>query len=484
MQMHRRRFIATGLATSGLASSAAGVGNLWAQGGSALSGRAAVQVRVHPDEALGEIPSDFMGLGYEISAVAKPGLMSGKNAAYVQFVRTLGARGVIRIGGNTSDYATFTQSGDVVSAPKATVVNERSIRDLATFLDATGWQLIWGLNLGRGTIDQAVTEAQVVANATGKNLLAIEIGNEPDLFDRNQTHRPAPYGYPQFLADYRKYKAAIREKLPGVPLAGPDAANKTDWLTEFARDEGSDLRLLTQHYYSEGPPQNPASTIETLMHPGARLSNMLASCRAASKASGIPYRICETNSCFGGGKPGVSDTLASALWVLDYLHTIAAADGAGANIETDVNHLGFISYYTPIWNDNGAFSAKPIYYGMLAFLLGSTGNRIRADLDAADLNVKAYSVRTSNGLAVTVINKEASRNARVRIETQGSSSRASAVRLEGPSLESKTGVTLARSSVADSGTWKPAHEEELSVREGICEVKLKPASAAVVTFPS
>ena len=55
------------------------------------------------------IAPDFMGLGYEISSVARPGLLSPANKVYVQLVRTLGARGVIRIGGNTADYAHYSE---------------------------------------------------------------------------------------------------------------------------------------------------------------------------------------------------------------------------------------------------------------------------------------------------------------------------------------------------------------------------------------
>ena len=62
---------------------------------------AVARVTVDPHKTLGRIPADFTGLGYEISSVAEAGLLSGKNAALVQLVRTLGPAGVIRIGGDT-----------------------------------------------------------------------------------------------------------------------------------------------------------------------------------------------------------------------------------------------------------------------------------------------------------------------------------------------------------------------------------------------
>ena len=129
----------------------------------------------------------------------------------------------------------------------------------------------------------------------------------------------------------------------------------------------------------------------------------------------MPYRICETNSCFGGGKPGVSDTFASALWGLDFLFTLAAADAGGANLETGVNQHGFISSYSPLGDDEqGHYSAKPLYYGMLAFAQASRGRRVEAQFDAGNLRVKAYAVLDEDRrLSVTLINKEASQDVEV-----------------------------------------------------------------------
>ena len=134
-------------------------------------------------------------------------------------------------------------------------------------------------------------------------------------------------------------------------LPGPDVIVHADWLEQFAATEAADIKLLTYHFYAEGPPDNPASTIENLMKPNAILPGLLGRLEAVSRSSRVPYRICETNSCFGGGKPGVSDTMAAALWGLDFMFTLAQFNAAGVNMETGVNHLGFLSYYTPITAD-------------------------------------------------------------------------------------------------------------------------------------
>jgi hypothetical protein len=479
MEMNRRKF----LASSVFALSAVAKGSKGAPANTPASA-GSIRLNVNPEQVLGAIPPDFMGLGYETSSVARQGLLSGKDRVYVQLVRTLGAQGVIRVGGNISDFTTYEPDGQLVSAPQpqTTFINAAVINELGEFLDATGWKLIWGLNLGGGTPEEAVEQAQVVTAAAKDKLFAMEIGNEPDLFGHG--HRPSGYDYDQWHAEYQRYRDVLRAKLPNLALAGPDAATKTDWVTRFAADEGKDIKLLTHHYYTEGPPNNPTSTIEKLLKDDEKLTRILAACRAASQSVSVPYRICETNSCFGGGKPGVSDTLASALWGLDYLFTLAAGDAAGVNMETGVNQHGFISSYSPIGDDEkGNYSAKPLYYGMLGFAQASRGQRVSARYDAGPLNVKAYAVLGKDKhLWVTLINKEATQGVEVTIAGARHSAGGSVLRLAGPSLESKEGVTLGGAAVAADGQWQASTHEHAAARGGECVVTVPAASAAIVTL--
>ncbi|HEX5226373.1 MAG TPA: hypothetical protein VFW44_01630 [Bryobacteraceae bacterium] len=427
----------------------------------------AVRFQVDPQKRLARIPDDFIGLGYEVSSVSERGLLTVENRQYVQLVRRLSPAGVIRIGGNTSDYATWSSNGPAVSSPKATVVDRRGVSDLATFLRATGWRLIWGFNLGSGTVDQAVEEAMAVADSVGSLLLAFEIGNEPDLFPG--VHRPANYSYADYFVEYQRFQKAIRDKLPNAPFAGPDVIVHIDWLEQFAKAEAADIKQLTYHYYAEGPPDNPASTIDTLMKPSTILPGILARLQAASFSSGVPYRICEANSCFGGGKPGVSDTMAAALWGLDFMFALAQFGAAGVNMETGVNHLGFLSFYTPIGEDAAHnFIAMPLYYGMLAFSQASRGRLLASMLDPGGVNVSAYAVDSDRGeIWLTVINKEAAREAPVRVACPGVAT-AKVMRLAASSLASKEGVRFAES------------RDLLRITGGEFEIVVPAASAVLV----
>ncbi len=429
----------------------------------------------------GTIAPWFLGLGYEISSVAEPGLFTARDKIYAQLVRTLGPKGVLRIGGNTSDYAGYTTTGQAVSAPKRTVVSRASLRQLADFLDATGWKLIWGLDLGQSSVPQVVEEAQEVRALVGGKLLAFEIGNEPDLFPY-QGHRKAPYTFADYLGEYRRYKAAIRAKLPHAPFAGPDVAGHTDWVGQFAEAERLDLQLLTHHYYRGN--QSPASSYDMLLHPDPNLLDMLGAMQRASvSAGGVPYRICETNSFSGGGRPGVSGTFGAALWVLDYFWTLAMHDADGVNLETGVNQLGFVSSYSPIGDDlHGTYTARPEYYGMLAFAQAAKGRRTAVKVDAGALNLTAYAVEDGSRATVTVINKDRTGAAQVELAVAHPLRKATVLRLEGPSIESAGGVTLGGAAVEPDGRWSPAAPEEAPVRAGRASILVPPVSAALVTL--
>ncbi len=439
-----------------------------------------IQVKVHDEAVLGVIPRDFIGLGYEISSVARPNLLSATNQVYVQMVKTLGAAGVIRVGGNTADYSTYREGGPAVSAPKSTVVDRESLRQLGTFLEATGWTLIWGLNLGQGTEREAIEEAQAVSEAAKQRLLALEIGNEVDLFP-HEGHRQASYDFGSYLQEYRRFKKLIREKLPHAMFAGPDVAGETDWVRQFADAEAGDLKLLTHHYYRGG--QSPASSLEMLFQPDPKLAPILSALRATSSGCKVPYRICETNSFSGGGRPGVSGTFGAALWVLDYMFTLASYDAAGVNIETGVNQRGFVSSYSPIGDDeHGTYRAMPEFYGMLAFSQASDGRRVAVEAERGGYNVSSYAVRKGREVVVTLINKDQARRVSIEVACGGPIGRATAMRLVGPSLTSATGVTLGGASVTADGQWRPGPPEVLRRDAAGVHIALPEGSAALVTL--
>ena len=214
-----------------------------------------VHIAVAHDAAGQQIPSDFIGLSYESAALVGGRYFTGDNRSVLGLIRLLGRDGVIRIGGNTSE-RTVWRARDGPISQDSFLVTPAGIDALAAVLRMLGWN-IYGLNLARGTPDVAAEEASYVARAVGENLLAFQIGNEPDGFGRWTAVRPQTYDFNAYLAEWRAFRAAIAARVPQARFAGPDVARDTTWVGELAAHEREDLVLLTRHYYADGPAGAP-----------------------------------------------------------------------------------------------------------------------------------------------------------------------------------------------------------------------------------
>jgi hypothetical protein len=436
-----------------------------------------VSIRVDPSEVIENIPEDFLGFGYEASAVARSGYFSPQNKTLVQLYCTLTTHGLVRIGGNVSDHTQYVADGVAAARPQTqtTVINRQSLLDLGGFLRATGWKAIWGLNLGTGTSQEAVEEALAVSAALGDRLECFQIGNEVDQLPRFHGD------YDAYHAAFLEYKAAIRAALPSAAFSGPDVASHADWAVKFATAEAADLRYVTIHYYRTGA-QNPNATAKVLLQSDGSLDTKLRAIRQASRSSSVDYRIVETNSFYGGGKPGVSDRFGSALWCLDYLFHLASEECRGVNLETDINHLGWVSHYSPIFRDDrGNLVARPSYYAMLAFSLAGKGKFIQSRVENAQVNLTAYSTMDPHGvLWVTVINKDLLQSAEAEIALPPGYVGANLFRLSAPAVDSPDHVTLAGTQVSSDGTWTAGPLEEISVGKSLAELRVPAASAALL----
>lgn len=436
-----------------------------------------VDVRLAGRGPIAHVPSNFMGLGYEMSSAARPGLLSAGNHPYVRLVRQLSGRGVLRIGGIVADHARYEPQGTISTDPVNTVVTRASLEQFAGFLKATGWSAIWSVNFAIGTLESAVAEAKGVVRILGPHLLALEIGNEVENYGRGQVPaRKPPYTFDEYLAEYRRWHAALASAVPGLRFAAPDTAASADWVRRMAQDAHGDVQLLTTHYYRGGQSKG---TVEQLATPDPELKSRLETLRKTSIESGILYRICETNSFFGGGRPGLSDTLLGALWLLDYMLLLAQYGCAGVNVETGGNQLGFISSYSPIQDDgSGRNYAGVPYYGMLACAaaLRNAPEVLPLELDTRGLRVTAYALGHAGVLrSLTLVNRDHSAAA---VRLPGPSQAARAYRLVGPSALSQSGVTFGGAVVEASGRWEPDAPEVLRGNS----IHVPAMSAAVVRY--
>lgn len=434
-----------------------------------------------------KIPTDFTGLSYETSQLAHTAFFSRDSATLTRYFKLLGEDGVLRIGGNMSEFSFWdskakqAESSNGVEGPDPGHGSDRTYRitpegidHLADFLKRTNWKLIYGLNLAAGTPKSAAEEAAYVSKAVGDKLIALQFGNEPDLFKHNKNPNDH-WSYDEFMEHWKLFYKAVHERVPNVKIAGPDTSYQPVWLKRFAEEEKSRIGLISSHYYAGGPPTDPKMTTKFLLEANSRLENHVLAAIRIAKANGLPYRMSEGNTCYGAGKKDVSDTFASALWVLDFWLYLAAQGSTGVNL-----HGGGNGYYTPIaGSPSNGFVARPIFYGMMMAGEFAGATLLPLAVEAQGKNVVGYAAVKGKTTQVVAINREGSA-ATVRVEGLKGAKKAKLWRLEAPELESKSGVTLAGAEVSSSGAWQPGKPEYIVLKDGVAELKLKPYSAALI----
>jgi hypothetical protein len=418
-----------------------------------------------------------------------PGFFSARNTGLIRAFKQISSRGVLRLGGNTSEFGWWKPTPDtpepehphtreVVGEPKANYypVTPEAIRNLAAFLEATGWTCLYGINMGTNTPARAADEAEFVAKTLGSHLQYFQIGNEVDLFGRH-LRDPQTWSATTYLTEWLSLARAIAARVPRANFGMPDIASNMTWLPQIADAWSSvenppHVTTLTHHYYFGGPPSNPDVNILNLLKPAAtvKVQNMADTATAAAAKMGIRVRMTEGNTCYRGGKPGVSDVFAAALWSADYSLHLAANNYSGINLHGGTgsiiaNGLGGImfgdqvlkdqgatpeqiathphAYYSPIAEFGSAYVLEPVAYGLIFAGLLAGGTLIHADLTAklqdAGINATAYAAKLSGGrTSVVVLNKDMENDLALRLDF--GAVRTGAVEIDtmhAPSLESR-----------------------------------------------
>jgi len=449
-----------------------------------------VPLTIDPTTHLASVPADFMGLSYESGQLAYPDFFSAQNTALIEIFRRLSPSGVLRLGGNLSEFTVWSETepitppeaGGLVGPdpghrqPRTFTITPRSIRNLQAFLKATGWRCIYGLNLGGGTVEQALAEGSFVAKTLGPQLINVQFGNEPDLF-KHHDQGDKPWTCDEFITKWKTFRAAFREKLPNVAVAGPDTASTHEWVQQFTQEVAKDVVMVTSHFYPEGPPTDPKMTIDRLLHPSSRFDNWCHKPIEYARQVGLPFRMTEGNSCYNAGKPGVSDTFAAALWAGDYCLQMASLGCVGVNL-----HSGAHGYYSPIVGSiKEGFSVQPEFYGLMLAQEFAGHILLQTTLEAKDANMTAYAASGDGGKHLIVVFNKDARDVEVVLAAPDSGiKRASVERLKGPSIDSKVGVTFAGAEIKKDGGFHPQAGEASTTLNSKLSVVVPAYSAALI----
>lgn len=439
--MDRRRFLITGIAAAAAMKSVA-----------QSSEPQAAKLRLHADKTGFTIPENFVGLSYETQQLSDSHFFSPANHGLIAQLRALAPHGVLRLGGNTSDYAFFKASPQATPPPRPKRpykvgdpnpnliydVTPEAVRNLRGFLDATGWTCLYGINLGTNTPDLAAEEAAFVSRTLGDKLEYFQVGNEADRFG-STIRDPKTWNANTYMDEWLKFANAIRARVPTAKFGLPDTAGNPEWYAVvvsrlIALSHPPRVGALTHHYYFGGPPSNPKVNIPAILHPDPHVNKLARDISSAAAKLGeaehrtVPYRMTEGNTCYRGGKPGVSDVFASSLWAADYLLKLASLGYAGANLHGGdgkmvANSLGGTlpgealmpnpnvphprPFYTPIAHIDGHYIPEPVSFGMRFAQRFAGATLLQFDFDPGPVNATAYAAKLPDGRTfIAVINKD------------------------------------------------------------------------------
>jgi len=404
----------------------------------------------------GSIGSGFAGFSYEKKTLAEP-LFTASNTGFVSLFKLLGP-GLLRIGGNSVDQMVWTPGGPGRTSGQ---VAPSDVDALAAFVKAAGWQILYGVNLGgaaTGATTPALAAAEVAyaVQAFGSSLLGIEIGNECDLYGDPGGSYAGNWSVAKFETLWKQFRTAIVASSPNVAITGPASASNLDGITQWDIPFGeyvtkSEINLLTQHYYRDNG-SLPSSTAAFLISPDTTLVSFLALLQAGAQQIGVPFRITECNSFYGGGSPGVSNSYAASLWVIDFLFNCAQGGAVGVNFEG-----GDYTDYSAITNAGGTvLQVLPLFYGIYLFTLVGQGTLLQTQLTVGGLNVTAYVVQTAaGGTNIVIVNKDPTQNLSMNIQIPHASTSATLLAMTGPSLASTTGVAIQEASINVDGSFSP-----------------------------
>ena len=453
--------------------------------GAAAAAAESATVTVDFDRPGARIPADFLGISYEKNALVEPHFTPA-NTTLINLHRNLGA-GTLRLGGNKVELTRW-EAGATAALDRSTglaVIGRATLDDLYGFLKATGWQCLHGLNLAGNQPAASADEAAYALKVGAASILAIEVGNEPNLYT-NHDLRKQGYDCPTYLPEAVAAIKVIRARNPGIILAGPATARRPDhWFEDAVAGLKGQLQIATSHTYAlSGGSTKPTSanfpSIENLLLPATMAKDvaMVDEHLAAAKAAGMRYRLAECNSVSNGGRIGVSDTFVSALWATDFLFSIAERGADGINFHCNLKP----GSYSPVsWSKTESrYDVHPLYYAMLAFKEAGRGRVLPTHVKCA-ANVTAHATLGADGkVRILLTNKDLSKGVVANLAT--GRTQGSVVRLLAPSSDAKTGITFAGAAADAAGKWTAKASEPIGGSGNAVTLALPAGSAAVVTL--
>lgn len=423
-------------------------------------------------------------------------------------VRTLGPS-VLRVGGTDCDAAYFCPEPGPCDLPpeyqetfsdrehrREGVITQEDVARVAAFAEAVDAEILFCVNFGPGPRDasgiwQPENARELIRFARslpqGERFALWEPGNEINgaLFNFEMGYSIDP---PRFAEDLLVFRALVDEEAPGALVAAP-GSYISPWgeFQDFTADlmeilDGSDLAPLdavSWHLYATQSTTCPIVIDEAV--PAALFDETLNeqhrgfARRVRAAAGRLPVWNTESASAQCGGQKGLSDTLADALWWLDWVG-LMAEEGTSLVIR----HALVGADYGLLEPD---LTPRPTLLAMALQRRHLTGFRFETAADRGRLKAHAFCAEEpAGGLAVVLVNP-GDEPQEADINVLGAEVRsAQAWLLAGDAGLASRQAMVNGEGIGVDGVVPAPPGVSVALRAGRARPRLSPASAAVVVL--
>jgi hypothetical protein len=480
----------------------------------ARAARTTVSVLGHPHG--GALPDDFLGLGFTYKPI--PGWVGPPSQpvdpVLVRLIRNLSPHGrpLLRIGGESADHSWWPIPGYRKPFGITYDVTPAWTTAARRLAQATHARLMLGVNLQADRTKVVQVESHELLRRIGARYIqSFQVGNEPNLYTvipwyKLLNGKPVPQyskgGTPVYArppsydpADFADEVKRMLRVMPRFPIAGPET-NAPAWMAAFIRflhPAGRAITLTTHAYAGNkcvtDPSQWKFPSVRHLLSVAASRDQLAGLRRdiGIAHARGDGFRVDELGIVSCSGLYGVSDSMASALWVIDTLFAMNDAGVNGVNLHTvnGVNALFEPSRSGGRWNATVA----PWYYGALMFAHAApAGSRLLPVTNATRAGTRVWAtLGADHRVRVLVINDNIGSSTRVRVRNPRGYGRRPGtlerLRARGGAYAT-SGVTLGGRSfgLTRTGVLRAPVTQRVRRRDGAFAVTLPPASAALLTL--
>lgn len=338
-----------------------------------------------PSSASGPVDKSFLGIMVETTSWWQYASQALSLTLIQNLVNRTAAPVIVRVGGTSGDEATYNDTqvkgnfwpygNDGLLAP--VTLGQAFGQGLSNVPDV---RYIITVPFANSTADQAVQfTTDILQYINISQVEALEIGNEPNLYDgqewRGHYKRNAPYTPTEYVAELQEYTDAILNNVPHLPTDPifhvGSLADSSDWSAEdlFNAGLGSvrGIKAFAQHYYQSSIRFSPTMRDTYLDHEGSVIHkvnlNPQENLNYFSKANiSTPIVISEAGSALGSVNAferTIDAVLGSALWEVDWALLVMSKGISAVNMN-QCNGCNFAGW----WASDGAdvFSQ---YYGLM-----------------------------------------------------------------------------------------------------------------------